>query len=85
MSYDDSGKPQGPADTAKKGIAALIVSRMKPSDKDGPEANDNTDGEEYDESKTEGKMVCCEEMMQAVTDQDPHAFMKALDSYLAHR
>lgn len=67
----------------RKGIAALLVSKMKPKDGDGPEVNDNTKDDSG--GGYEGKMACAEEMMTAIDEKDPESFLKALDNYLAHR
>lgn len=87
MAYEAADDDKATAgDAAKKGIAALIVAKMKPvhkEDPDSPEANDNT--QKDDEYTEEGKLACAEDMMRCMQEQDAKGFMQALEDYLAHR
>lgn len=62
----------------KKGLAAMIVSKMPAKGAPGDEPN-------ADDASYDGKAACAEDMMKAMQENDAKAFMTALDAYLDHR
>lgn len=65
----------------KKGVATLILNKLKDGKEEVSEAPKNEMGDEMDQSA--GKLAAAEEVMQSLESKDPKMLLSAIESLIS--